>query len=57
MKAIIKTNSGETVLPIEAISSIEGLSQCNIIVIKQNRETIQGISVKFEKKKSLIKTT
>lgn len=36
-------------LPLEAISSIEGLSQCNILVIKQNRETIQGISVKFEK--------
>lgn len=49
MKAIIKTNSGETVLPIEAISSIESLSQCNLIVIKQNRETIQGISIKFEK--------
>ena len=49
MKAIIKTNSGETVLPIEAISSIESLSQCNLIVIKKSRETIQGISVKFEK--------
>ena len=49
MKAIIKTSKGKTVLPLEEISSIEGLSQCNILVIKQNRETIQGISVKFEK--------
>lgn len=49
MKIIIKTPSGERELPIEEVKSIESLSQCNLIVIKQNRETIQGISVKFEK--------
>ena len=49
MKAIIKTSLGEQELPLEVISSIESLSQCNLIVIKKNRETIQGISVKFEK--------
>ena len=49
MKAIIKTSSGEKVLPLEEVKSIESLSQCNLIVIKKSRETIQGISVKFEK--------
>lgn len=49
MKAIIKTSKGITKLPLEDIKSIESISQCNILVIKQNRETIQGISVKFEK--------
>ena len=49
MKAIIKTSSGEKELPLEAISSIESLSQCNLVVIKKNRETVQGISIKFEK--------
>lgn len=49
MKIIIKTTKGEKELPLEEVKSIESLSQCNLIVIKQNRETIQGISVKFEK--------
>jgi len=49
MKAIIKTSSGETVLPLEAIDSIQSLSQCNLLVIKKSKETIQGISVKLEK--------
>ena len=49
MKIIIKTPKGEKELPLEEVKSIESLSQCNLIVIKQNRETIRGISVKFEK--------
>lgn len=48
MKVVIKTNSGEKVLPLEEVKSIESLSQCNLLVVKQNRETIQGISVKFK---------
>ena len=49
MKLVVKTPSGEKAIPLKDVKSIEALSQCNLIVIKRNRETIQGISVKFEK--------
>lgn len=49
MKAILITESGKRSLPLTQIKSIAAVSQCNLLITKENGEQIQAISVEFQK--------
>ena len=48
MKAIVKKQKGNRVIPLRHIKSIAAVSQCNLLITKVTGEQLQAISVEFQ---------